>query len=136
MESLTKKRFWAFIIDFIVITALMWILSVIIYPLIIVTGYFTLFNYWILLLALVIICYFTYLEGHYRKTIGKSLVGIEVNSIDGDLTYKQTFIRNLSKILWIPLIIDLLLGKLIKNGPIRILDRYAKTEVVFDSENA
>lgn len=135
MESLTKKRFWAFIIDFIVITALMWILSVVIYPVIIVTGYFTIFNYWILLLALVIICYFTYLEGRYQKTIGKSLVGIKVRSIDGDLTYKQTFIRNLSKILWIPILIDLLLGKLIKNGPIRILDKYAKTEVVFESEN-
>ncbi|MDO9045978.1 MAG: RDD family protein [Methanobacteriaceae archaeon] len=135
MESLTKKRFWAFIIDFIVITALMWILSVIIYPLVVVTGYFTIFNYWIILLALVIICYFTYLEGQYQKTIGKSLVGIEVKSIDGELTYKQTFIRNISKILWIPILIDLLLGKLIKNGSLRVLDKYAHTEVVFESEN-
>ncbi|MDP3485003.1 MAG: RDD family protein [Methanobacteriaceae archaeon] len=135
MESLTKKRFWAFIIDFIVITALMWILSVIIYPLVVVTGYFTIFNYWIILLALVIICYFTYLEGHYPKTIGKSLVGIEVKSTDGELTYKKTFIRNLSKILWIPVLIDLLLGKLIKNGSLRILDKYAKTQVVFESES-
>ncbi|MDP2837409.1 MAG: RDD family protein [Methanobacteriaceae archaeon] len=135
MESLTKKRFWAFIIDFIVITALMWILSVIIYPLVVVTGYFTIFNYWIILLALVIICYFTYLEGQYQKTIGKSLVGIEVKSIDEELTYKQTFIRNISKILWIPILIDLLLGKLIKNGSLRVLDKYAHTEVVFESEN-
>lgn len=135
MESLTKKRFWAFIIDFIIITALMWILSVVIYPLVAVTGYFTIFNYWIILLALLIICYFTYLEGQYQKTIGKSLVGIEVKSIDGELTYKQTFIRNLSKILWIPVLIDLLLGKLIKNGSLRILDKYAKTQVVFESES-
>lgn len=135
MESLTKKRFWAFIIDFIVITALMWILSVVIYPLIIVTGYFTIFNYWIILLALLIICYFTYLEGHYKKTIGKSLVGIEVNAIDGNLTYKKTFIRNISKILWVPVLIDLLLGKLIKGSSLRILDKYAHTEVVFESEN-
>ncbi|MDP3486073.1 MAG: RDD family protein, partial [Methanobacteriaceae archaeon] len=97
--------------------------------------YFTIFNYWIILLALVIICYFTYLEGQYQKTIGKSLVGIEVKSIDGELTYKQTFIRNISKILWIPILIDLLLGKLIKNGSLRVLDKYAHTEVVFESEN-
>lgn len=135
MESLTKKRFWAFIIDFIVITALMWILSVVIYPVVVVTGYFTIFNYWILLLALVIICYFTYLEGHYQKTIGKSLVGIEIKSVDGDLIYKQTFIRNLSKILWIPVLLDLLLGKLIKNASLRALDKYAHTEVVFESES-
>lgn len=136
MESLTKKRFWAFIIDFIVITALMWIVSVVIYPVIIVTGYFTIFNYWILLLALLIICYFTYLEGHYQKTIGKSLVGIEVKAIDDDLNYKKTFIRNISKILWIPVLIDILLGKLIKNGFLRLLDKYAHTEVVFESESS
>lgn len=132
MESLTKKRFWAFIIDFIVITALMWILSIIVYPLLILSGYYSIFNYWIILLALVIIGYFTYLEGHYQKTIGKSLLGIKVKAVDSDLTYQKTLIRNLSKILWIPVLIDLIAAMIVKNGHLRMLDKYAGTEVILD----
>ncbi len=130
MEALTKKRFWAFIIDFIFITALIWILSIIIYPLAIVTGIFSIFNYWLLLLAILIIVYFTYLEGSKGKTIGKSLVNIKVKSIDGDLSYKKTFIRNLSKILWFPVLIDLLAAYFMKSSSLRLLDKYAGTYVV------
>lgn len=132
MEELTKKRFWAFIIDFIFITALMWILSIVIYPLLIVTGFFSVFNYWLLLLALLIIGYFTYLEGSYSKTVGKSLMGIGLKALDENLTYKKTFVRNLSKILWFPLIIDLLAAYFTKNSSLRILDKYAGTVVVID----
>jgi uncharacterized RDD family membrane protein YckC len=132
MEELTKKRFWAFIIDFIFITALMWILSIVIYPLLIVTGLFSVFNYWLLLLAVLIIGYFTYLEGSYSKTVGKSLMGIGLKALDENLTYKKTFVRNLSKILWFPLIIDLLAAYFTKNSSLRILDKYAGTVVVID----
>ncbi|MDP1552274.1 MAG: RDD family protein [Methanobacteriaceae archaeon] len=132
MEELTKKRFWAFIIDFIFITALMWILSIVIYPLLIVTGFFSVFNYWLLLLAVLIIGYFTYLEGSYSKTVGKSLMGIGLKALDENLTYKKTFVRNLSKILWFPLIIDLLAAYFTKNSSLRILDKYAGTVVVID----
>lgn len=130
METLTKKRFWAFIIDFIFITALIWILSIIIYPLVIVTGIFSIFNYWLLLLAILIIGYFTYLEGSNGKSIGKSLVNIEVKALDGDLNYQKTFIRNLSKILWFPVLIDLLAAYFTKNSSLRLLDKYGGTEVV------
>ncbi len=130
METLTKKRFWAFIIDFIFITALIWILSIIIYPLVIVTGIFSIFNYWLLLLAILIMGYFTYLEGSKGKTIGKSLVNIEVKALDGDLNYQKTFRRNLSNILRFPVIIDLLAAYFTKNSSLRILDKYAGTEVV------
>ena len=132
MEALTKKRFWAFIIDFIFITALIWILSIIIYPLAIVTGIFSIFNYWLLLLAILIIVYFTYLEGSKGKTIGKSLMNIKVKSIEGDLSYKKTFIRNLSKILWFPVLIDLLAAYFTKSSSLRLLDKYAGTYVVSD----
>jgi uncharacterized RDD family membrane protein YckC len=132
MEELTKKRFWAFIIDFIFITALMWILSIVIYPLLIVTGFFSVFNYWLLLLAVLIIGYFTYLEGSYSKTVGKSLMGIRLKALDENLTYKKTFVRNLSKILWFPIIIDLLAAYFTKNSSLRILDKYAGTVVVID----
>jgi uncharacterized RDD family membrane protein YckC len=132
MEELTKKRFWAFIIDFIFITALMWILSIVVYPFLIVTGFFSVFNYWLLILALLIIGYFTYLEGSYSKTVGKSLMGIGLKALDENLTYKKTFLRNLSKILWFPIIIDLLAAYFTKNNSLRILDKYAGTVVVID----
>lgn len=132
METLSKKRFWAFIIDFIFITALIWILSIIIYPLAIVTGIFSIFNYWLLLLAILIIVYFTYLEGSKGKTIGKSLMNIKVNAIEGDLSYKKTFIRNLSKILWFPVLVDLLAAYIAKSSSLRLLDKYAGTYVISD----
>lgn len=134
MDVILKKRFLAFIVDFVLITALMWILGVVFYPLLMLTGLLSIFNYWLIVLALLIIVYFTYLEGSRGQTLGKNIMGIEVISLKGNLNYKQTFIRNLSKILWFPLILDLLVGYFTKNAPLRFLDKIAKTEVVLSEK--
>lgn len=134
MEVLLKKRIFAFIIDFLAVTALMWILTVIIYPLVVLIGSFAVFNYWLVLLGLVILLYFALLEGYQASTLGKNIVGIEVKSVDGQLTYKQTFIRNLSKILWVPLIFDILGARLSKTESYRMLDDYAGTEVILSHQ--
>ncbi len=130
METITKKRIVAFILDFLIITSIIWILNTIIYPLVIVTGIYGIFNYSLIFLAIVIMAYFTYLEKSKTSTLGKNIMGIHVEAEQGELTYHKTFIRNLSKILWFPLVLDLIGGLLLKNGSIRLLDKYAKTKVV------
>lgn len=130
METITKKRIVAFILDFLVITFFIWILNPIIYPLVIVTGIYGIFNYSLVFLAIIIMAYFTYLEKSKTSTLGKSIMGIHVEPEQGELTYQKTFIRNLSKILWFPLLLDLIGGYLSKNDSIRLLDKYAKTKVV------
>ncbi len=130
MEILTKKRIIAFIIDFLVITAIMWLLSTIIYPLVVLTGIYFLYNYSLIILAIIILLYFTYLEKAKTSTLGKNIMGIKVVAIEGELSYSKTLIRNLSKILWFPLIVDVLGGYLIKNSSLRILEGLSKTKVV------
>lgn len=130
MQKLWGKRFTALIIDFLVITLIIWVLSAIIYPLIAMSNIFGILNYWLIFTALIIIGYFTYLEGNYGKTLGKNVMKIKVIADDDEMNYQKAFIRNLSKILWIPLIVDVLAGYLAGNSKLRYLDKIAGTNVV------
>lgn len=132
MEILTKKRLIAFIIDFLVITALMWILSTIIYPLVVVTRIYFIYNYSLIILSIIIILYFTYLEKAKTSTLGKNIMGIKVVAVEGELNYSKTLIRNLSKILWFPLIVDVLGGYLKQNSSLRIMEDISKTKVILN----
>jgi hypothetical protein len=50
------------------------------------------------------------------------------------MSYKKAFIRNLSKILWLPLILDVILGFLMGDSNDRFLDKVSETYVVMDVE--
>jgi len=128
--QLWGKRVAALIIDFFVISLVIWIISALLYPLIALAGGFGILNYWLLLVALIIIGYFTYLEGNYNTTFGKTIMKIRVEADKGNMGYKKALVRNLSKILWVPLIIDLLAGYASGNSKIRYLDKIAGTDVV------
>lgn len=130
MENLWGKRFLALLIDVIVVTLIIWILSAIIYPLIAVAGIYGILNYWFILAALIIIGYFTYLEGKFGLTLGKNIIKIKVIADNGNMNYEKAFKRNLSKILWFPLIIDVIAGYMAEGSKIRYLDKYAATNVV------
>jgi len=130
MQNLWGKRFTALIIDAFVISLIIWILSALIYPLIGLVGGFGILNYWPILTVLIITGYFTYLEGNYSTTFGKTLMKIRVVSDKDKLNYQKAFIRNLSKILWIPLIIDLIAGYAAGGSKIRYLDKIAGTDVI------
>ncbi|AXV38783.1 MAG: RDD family protein [Methanobacteriaceae archaeon] len=129
MESIFIKRTLAFIIDALIITAIMWILSALVYPLIIVTGIFPIFNVWLILLAFIIIVYFSYMEKNKGATLGKDVMKLRVVSLEGELTYKKAVTRNLSKILWFPIIFDLIAGSLSTGNYLRYLDKVANTDV-------
>ncbi len=130
MEKLWVKRFAALLIDFLVITLIIWITGALTYPLIAITDTFYILNYWLVLVVLIIIGYFTYFEGKNGATVGKNILKIKVIADEGQMNYKKALIRNLSKILWIPLILDVLIGLVAGNSKLRYLDKIAGTDVV------
>lgn len=141
MEYFWGRRFVALIFDGIILTLMMWILSSLIYPLIVATSTFTVLNYWLLMAALIIMTYFTYMEGKNGTTLGKSLMGLRVETSTGEMNYRIAFVRNLSKILWVPLILDLILGFLFGDSNDRYLNQASNTwveaeEVETSLENA
>ncbi len=133
--GLFKKRAYAYIIDFFVVSAFMWILAYIAYFAINYFNMFGVYQYAIFILPFIIILYFTIMEGSIGATVGKRLMFIQVVSPlrgyryrYGKISYAQAFIRSLSKIFWLPIILDILLGKL--SGNVRILDKLSRTIVV------
>jgi uncharacterized RDD family membrane protein YckC len=74
-------------------------------------------------------------EGLYSTTIGKRLLGLVVVDNSGiKITWKQSFLRNISKLnpLWVPLLIlELIGGIYIRKTPHqRAFDIVAETKVV------
>ena len=130
MADLWRKRLVALIIDFIIITLLLWVIVAVIYPVIALASIYVLFNIWIPIAAILIVAYFTYFEGKYSTTPGKNVMKLKTKALKGQMSYKKALIRNLSKILWFPLIIDMIIGFFMGSPRERFLDRLAKTEVV------
>ncbi|MBE2899401.1 RDD family protein [Methanothermobacter thermautotrophicus] len=127
MVELLRERLYAFIVDFLIVTAVMYILTVLLYPAVILLNLFSIYSYWLPLLAVITLLYFSYLEYH-GGTPGKRLQGLMVVSEEGDLQPWQVVLRNMSKVLWLPLAVDVLLGYLL--GHLRILDTIARTAVI------
>jgi uncharacterized RDD family membrane protein YckC len=134
MENFWGQRFAALLVDIIIITLFMWIISSIIFMLLAGVGIFSFLNYWIFIGAILIIVYFTYMEGKTSSTFGKRLFKLRVEAVKGSMSYKKAFIRNLSKILWLPLILDVILGFLMGDSNDRFLDKVSETYVVMDVE--
>ncbi|MBI2671116.1 RDD family protein [Candidatus Woesearchaeota archaeon] len=74
----------------------------------------------------ILILYFSLLEYKVEQTIGKLIMNIKVKT-KGRLKYKQTLIRNLSKVSTIVLLIDSI--PLLKSEKQRYLEKLTKTEV-------
>jgi len=132
MENFWGRRFAALLVDIFILTLIMYILSSIIFLLFAKMGSFSVLTYWIFIGAIIIIVYFTYMEGKKGSTFGKRLLKLKVVAVKGDMNYTKAFIRSLSKILYLPLIVDVLLGFLIGDSNDRILDKVSGTYV---SEN-
>lgn len=134
MEKLWGKRFSALLIDIVVVTLIIWILSALVYPLIAVAGLYGALNFWFVFAAIIIVAYFTYLEANYGVTLGKNIIKIKLMAEEGEMTYQKALIRSLSKILWFPLIIDVLAAYVAAKNKVRYLDKVAGTDVIGISE--
>jgi uncharacterized RDD family membrane protein YckC len=72
--------------------------------------------------------YWVIFEKGWRKTLGKLLMGIEVRSLTGDLTFKQAFLRNITRAHGLLLLIDSLY--FFKSKTQRFSDKFCGTEVI------
>ena len=135
--DLFGKRVVAYILDFFVVSAFMWIVSYFAYFFINYFNIFQIYHYFVFILPILILLYFTILEKNIGATVGKRLMFIEVKSAvprrgrlgrDYSITYSQALIRSLSKIYWFPIIIDVILGRI--TGKARLLDGITRTTVV------
>ncbi len=110
MQEFWGGRLAALIVDAIFITLLMWVGTAILYPLIAWVNIYPILNYWIILWGVLILLYFTIMEGKWSTTLGKGLFKLKVQNVDGVMNYKVAFLRNISKFLWIPLVVDVAVG--------------------------
>lgn len=129
MVSVFTRRVVAYIMDFFVVSAFMWIvtyfLSVIINPNDIYSVYFVI-PY---IVPILIFVYFVLCEKFAGATVGKSLMYLQVKSNNGaDLSWPQAIVRNLTKIYWVPIIFDWAIGKILKTD--RLFNNITRTVVV------
>lgn len=117
------RRVIAFLIDAIIISLAVAIISAIIaIPILMTTGFptSTAFPTWWATwwgawfggaISLVLFLYFFLAEGLYAKTIGKHVMGLRVERLDGKhVDFRDSVIRNISKIYWLLLVLDVLVG--------------------------
>ncbi len=81
---------------------------------------------------LLLVLYFTLAEATYGKTIGKAVMGMRVTTDGGGRpTLGASFLRNLSKIYWVLLLLDVVLGLALEVGYMRkFSDKFLGTSVV------
>jgi uncharacterized RDD family membrane protein YckC len=91
----------------------------------------------ILLLALILgileLLYFMFMDASYGATLGKRILGLQVQMVNGSkVTFDKAFIRNISKIFWLFLLLDWILGVATPGTDQRqkYTDRIAGTTVV------
>jgi uncharacterized RDD family membrane protein YckC len=118
------RRAIAFLIDLAVVSAVVALISVIIaVPFLIGSGFSTstsTFPAWWAgwwgawlggVIPVVLFLYFFFAEGFYARTLGKYIMGLRVERLDGRrVDFRDSAVRNISKIYWLLLIVDVLVG--------------------------
>jgi uncharacterized RDD family membrane protein YckC len=129
-------RLVAYIIDAIIVSIVAEIIAVIIGVAIILSGAFFLFvgfGLFFLTFGLLSILYFIILDVYWGATIGKRLMGLEVQLVKGGrIPLDKSFIRNISKIFVVFLFLDWLIAVVTTGSDRRqkLTDRWAGTTVV------
>jgi uncharacterized RDD family membrane protein YckC len=138
-------RFLALLIDGIITVIpayiIYWVISGILWPVPAYVGWYwggwaPWWAMWLLLpliVGLIEVLYFTFLDTSWGATVGKRVLGLQVQMVNGSkVTFNAAFIRNISKILWFILLLDWIVG-IATPGPDRrqkYTDRIAGTTVV------
>ena len=132
MATVFTKRVIAYVLDFFVVSSVMWIISYFLSLTVSPADSYQVYQFLPFIVPVLIMVYFTLCEKFMGATVGKSLLSLKVKSDNGsDISWLQAFIRNLTKIFWFPIIFDWLIGKISDKD--RILDVITKTVVVHDS---
>lgn len=131
MATVFTKRVIAYIIDFFVVSSIMWILSYFIFAVMAPSAVYSVYKYLIYIVPIFIYLYFVLCEMKFGATVGKAVMYLVVKSKNGaDISLPQALVRNLSKIYWVPIIFDWLIGKFLKGD--RFLNNITRTIVVTD----
>ena len=104
----------AFVIDSIIIGIVTWVLfTFVLYSLLFTGSLYWLYlgyGYYLiypLVLGILEVLYFAILDVAWGGTIGKRIMGLQVQMTDGNkVPFDKAFIRNISKIYWIFLLLD------------------------------
>lgn len=92
---------------------------------------YSVYKYLIYIVPIFIYLYFVLCEMKFGATVGKAVMYLVVKSKNGaDISLPQALVRNLSKIYWVPIIFDWLIGKFLKGD--RFLNNITRTIVVTD----
>lgn len=129
MASLFTKRIAAYLADFFVVSAFMWIVFFVLYLLANPYSMNSLYSYFPYVVPVLIMVYFVVCEKYKGATVGKALLYLQVRSNNGEyVSWQQAIVRNLTKIYWFPIIFDWAIGKILGKND-RILNSITKTRV-------
>ena len=138
-ESPRTQNYWirrlvAFVIDSIILSIAGVVLGAILsIPFIILgsSNMASFFGAFPVVIGLFSILYFPAMEVYNGATIGKSVLGLKVATLQGArLSWGQAFVRNVSKIYWVLLLLDVVVGLAIQTDyRQKFSDRYAGTVV-------
>ena len=129
MATVFTRRIIAYVIDFFVVSAVMWILSYFIFAIMTPNTVYSVYQFVPYLVPIFIFAYFVLCEKFFGATVGKSIMFLEVKSKNGaDISWPQAIVRNLTKIYWFPIIFDWLIGKFMNTD--RILNSITRTVVI------
>lgn len=128
MATMFTRRVVAYIIDFFVVSSVMWIVSYL-FGTFLNTSAYMVYVYLPYVVPVLILAYCIGLEKTKGATVGKALMYLRVVSRNGySLSWSQAIVRNLTKIYWFPVIFDWAIGRLLKRND-RILGVFTKTVV-------
>jgi len=139
-QSYWLERLFAFVIDVVIIWIALGILAFLVFVPALFASPFTLrgvegvfagFGVFSGVSGIILVVYFTLADSFYGRTFGKSLFGLKVVSDGGGpATVWQALIRNISKIYWVLVLIDVLVGLgLDPDYKKKFSDRLARTTV-------
>lgn len=132
MATVFTKRIIAYVLDFFVVSAVMWIIAYFLSLGVNPADSYQVYQFLPYIVPVLIMVYFILCEKFMGATVGKSLMSLSVKSQNGfDISWAQAIVRNLTKIFWFPIIFDWLIGKLLNKD--RIFNVISKTVVVHDS---
>ncbi len=128
------KRTEAFIIDSIVVFLFIALVNNLLYILLAYLNIQAVLAYYPYVITIIVtMAYYTIFEAETNKTIGKRILGLYVSDEYGYMSYTKAFVRNLTKLFWIPIIFDVIIGRLL-NYPSRLFDKFVGTDVYSDDE--
>ena len=139
------RRLIAFIIDSIIVAIGTFIIAAIILVPFLITAAITglpwyLFNplAFPFFAGILSILYFALLESWYGWTFGKRIMSLEVEKVDGQTPPLGTaFIRNVSKIYWVLVLLDVIVGLATPGDPHqKVTDRIAGTTVTSTTDSS